>query len=131
MRKAFGLLGILFFLIFVSCTWEYYQNGEILFLKAANIRNLMSRVGLFGILSLGQALVIVTGGIDLSVGSVVALMAISSGMMLKYGEGISPWIAIPLCLLVAAVIGLWHGILVAKVRLQPFVVTLCDEYFFS
>lgn len=131
MRKVFGLLGLLTALVVLTSLWEWQTgDGRISFLTTANLRNLMTWVGLFGVLSLGQAIVIIIGGIDLSVGSVAALIGISAAIMMNRGEGMHPAIVIPICLLLGAVIGLWHGFLVAKVRLQPFVVTLCGLFFF-
>lgn len=131
MRKALGLLGILAALVVLTSVWEWQTgDGRISFLTTANLRNLLTWVGLFGILSLGQALVIVTGGIDLSVGSVAGMIGICAALMMDRGAGMHPSVAIPLCLLLGVIIGLWHGLLIAKVRLQPFVVTLCGLFFF-
>lgn len=131
MRKVFGLLGLLTALVVLTSLWEWQSgDGRISFLTSANLRNLMTWVGLFGVLSLGQAIVIIIGGIDLSVGSVAALIGISAAIMMDRGEGMHPAIVLPICLLMGAAIGLWHGFLVAKVRLQPFVVTLCGLFFF-
>jgi ribose transport system permease protein len=134
-------------LLVASCLWEYTQNGNIVFIKAVNIKNLLTWIGLFGILSVAQAIVIITGGIDLSVGSVVALVGIAAAMLLD-AQGVNlgplgmvlgaedgvvvlhPIVVLPIVLLMSALIGLWHGFLVAKVHLQPFVVTLCGLFFF-
>lgn len=131
MRKALGLTCLLVALIAATTFWEWRTgDGAIKFLTAENLRNLLTWVGLFGVLSLAQALIIVTGGIDLSVGSVVALVAVSAAALMDRGAGMHPAIAIPICLLMGAAIGLWHGLLITKVRLQPFVVTLCGLFFF-
>ena len=131
MRKAFGLFGLLLALVVLTSLWEWQTgDGRISFLTQENQRNLFTWIGLFGVLSLGQAIVIVIGGIDLSVGSVAALVGICAALMMDRGEGMHPAIVIPLCLALGAAIGLWHGFLIAKVRLQPFVVTLCGLFFF-
>ena len=94
------------------------------FLTPYNIENTLRWTGLFGIISIGAAFVIVTGGIDLSIGSVIGL----SGVMLPkllVEQGFSPWLAVPLVLVMAGLIGLTHGLLITKLKLQPFVVTLC------
>lgn len=131
MRKAVGLTGLLAGLILLTTVWEASQgDGRISFLTSANIRNLLTWIGLYGILSLGQSLVIITGGIDLSVGSVAALVGIIAAKSIDRGAGIHPALAVPICLGVGALIGLWHGVLVAKLRLQPFVVTLCGLFFY-
>lgn len=128
-QKVVGLIGLLIGLIVLCCLWERHAHGTIRFLTPQNIRNLLPWIGLFGILSLGQAFVIITGGIDLSVGSVVALVGIIAAMLLR-DAGYPPLLAIPLALLMSAGIGAWHGVLVAKARMQPFVVTLCGLFFY-
>ena len=94
------------------------------FLTGYNLENLVRRTALFGIIGIGVAFVIVTGGIDLSIGSVVCLV----------GCGL-PWLLtthhwpLPVALLTVATIslgiGLAHGLLITKLKIQPFVVTLC------
>jgi ribose transport system permease protein len=129
LRKVLGLIGLLLVLIFFCCFWEWHSRGTIRFLTTQNLRNLLPWIGLFGILSLGQSFVIITGGIDLSVGSVVALVAIVTAVLMR-DKGFSPFAAIPLGLAVAVLIGLWQGMLVTKARIQPFVVTLCGLFFY-
>jgi len=129
-RKVLGLTSLLVGLIAVACLWEHVHHGTIKFLTVQNARNLLTLIGLFGILSLGQSFVIISGGIDLSIGSVVALLAILAADLLDKGQGWSPVIVIPAILLLAMVIGAWHGVLVTKARMQPFVVTLCGLFFF-
>lgn len=130
MRKALGLIGLLTGLIALVCLWELARQGQVVFLTARNARNLLPWIGLFGILSLGQAFVIITGGIDLSVGSVVALLAVVAAELLDRGQGWSPAAAVPVVLLLAAAIGCWHGLLITKARIQPFIVTLCGLFFY-
>ena len=129
MRKILGLVGLLACLIVFACLYEGYAHETIRFLTTSNIRNILPLIGFFGILSLGQALVIITGGIDLSVGSVVALVGIVTAILLR-DVGWHPLVAIPITLCMATVIGAWHGILVTKGRIQPFVVTLCGLFFY-
>lgn len=94
-----------------------------------NHRVLAQRVGQAGILSLGAGILIITGGIDLSMGSVVALASTVLGLLMTQ-YGVSPWLAVPLVLLLGAVIGLGHGLLVTYVRLQAFIVTLCGLFIY-
>ena len=130
MRKAVGLIGLLVALSALAFAWEHHAGGTSHFLTLPNWRNLLTWIGLFGILSLGQSLVIITGGIDLSVGSVVALVGIVAAMLLDKGQGFHPLLVLPLCLLLAGGIGAWHGLLITKARMQPFVVTLCGLFTF-
>jgi ribose transport system permease protein len=94
------------------------------FLLPANISNTANQVGLFGILAIAQAFVILTAGIELSVGAIVALLGVLF-IDLIVGSEIH-WVLATLIVLGAGMLmGLVHGALVAKVGLQPFVVTLC------
>ena len=128
-RRVFGLACLLAGLIAAACLWESRAHDSIRFITPQNLRNLLPLIGLFGILSLGQTFVIITGGIDLSVGSVVALVGIVTAMLLRE-KGLSPVAAIPIALSISAAIGAWHGVLVTKARMQPFVVTLCGLFFY-
>ena len=130
MRKALGLTVLLAALLAVTALWESSTgDGEIKSLTLQNIRNVLPLIGLYGFLSLGQALVIITGGIDLSVGSVVALVGIIATMGMR-DAGLHPALVIPGALGVCVLIGAWHGLLVTKMRIQPFVVTLCGLFFY-
>jgi ribose transport system permease protein len=94
------------------------------FLLPINISNTANLVGLFGLSAIGQAFVIITGGIELSVGSVIALVGVLFVDFIAT-EGV-PWpLAVLLMLLLGVLIGLVHGLLITKLKLQPFIVTLC------
>lgn len=93
-------------------------------LSLANLQNTGRLIGIYGIMSIGMAFVIITGGIDLSIGSVIAFMGVLLSIML-FGHGISPIISVVAILAGASVLGWGHGALVTRVRMQPFVVTLC------
>lgn len=130
MRKTLGLGGFLVALVAGTCIFEFAAHGDSSFLTHANVRNLLTLLGLFGILSLGQAFVIITGGIDLSVGSLVGLIGVCTAMLMDKGDGLHPALVLPLMLALAAVVGAWHGLLITKARMQPFVVTLCGLFFY-
>jgi ribose transport system permease protein len=123
MKKEIGIFGMLF----VLCIVVAILNP--LFLSVTNLQNTARLVGMFGIFSIGVGIVIITGGIDLSVGSLFALFGvILSFMLMKWGW---PWpLAIAAILLIAVLIGIFHGFLVTKVNLQPFIVTLCGLLFY-
>lgn len=87
-----------------------------------NLRNAMLNMAFIGIIALGQSCVIITAGIDLSVGSVMAVGAVGTGLMMTSGWGIE--LAFIGGLLAAMAVGLFNGVLVAFVKLPPFVVTL-------
>ncbi len=95
-----------------------------LFLSAVNLLDMANLIGLFGVFSIGEGLVIITGGIDLSVGSMFALLGvIFIDLLVNHGV---PWPAALAAIVVAGLaLGLLQGFLVTRMRLQPFVVTLC------
>jgi ribose transport system permease protein len=118
MNKNVGLL----LLLVAACLATYLLNDR--FLAPVNVENLLRRTALFSLISIGAAFVIASGGIDLSIGSMVCLV----GTLLPWLTTSYGWAWLPsmiLLLVVAAFLGAFHGILVTKLRLQPFIVTLC------
>jgi ribose transport system permease protein len=117
MKKVLGVLGVLV----AVCAFTAVNNQN--FLIPFNIENILQRVAMLGILALGAAFVIMAGGIDLSVGSLVGLVGCLLALWLSRGWPV-PIILLALTGLVACV-GLVHGLLITKLKLPPFVVTLC------
>lgn len=94
------------------------------FLSPINISNTANLIGLFGIFSLAQAFVIITGGIELSVGSIIALLGVVFVDLIS-NAGV-PWgFALLIVIAIGLLMGLVHGLLITRVGIQPFVVTLC------
>ncbi len=93
------------------------------FLKFENLRNIASQIAIIAILAIGMTLVILTGGIDLSVGSVVALTSVTAAWMLTKGQA-SPLIAALAAVLLGAALGGTNGVFVAKLRIPAFIATL-------
>ncbi len=94
------------------------------FLSPINLANTANLIGLFGLFSIAEAFVIVTAGIELSVGSVIALLGVLFVDMIVVQQ--IPWpIAMVIVLVLGGILGLIHGWLVTRLKLQPFVVTLC------
>ncbi|MFO0992034.1 MAG: ABC transporter permease [Hyphomicrobiales bacterium] len=94
------------------------------FLSPINISNTANLIGLFGIFSLAQAFVIITGGIELSVGSIIALLGVVFVDLIS-NAGV-PWgFALLIVIGIGLLMGLVHGLLITRVGIQPFVVTLC------
>lgn len=117
-RRVFGTLVLL--LVVAGATAAINPD----FLGTYNLGNILRWTALFGVLSLGASLVIMTGGIDLSLGSMAGLTGALLPWLLRT-HGWSPWAAMPALLALCALLGLLHGVLITRLRLQPFVVTLC------
>ena len=94
------------------------------FLSPINLSNTANLIGLFGIFAVAQAFVIIAGGIELSVGSIIALLGVIFVDLVALGP-LNWSVAALLVIALGCLIGLVHGLLVAKMQLQPFVVTLC------
>jgi ribose transport system permease protein len=117
-RKDLGLL----VLILVIGTVVAAINPR--FLSPVNLSNTANLIGLFGIFALGQAFVIISGGIELSVGSIIALLGVVFVDLIAGGA--MPWpAAMVLVVALGCSMGFVHGFLVTRMGLQPFVVTLC------
>ena len=110
--------GILVLLIFIAALILTTND----FLTLTNLDNLVRQVAVFAILSIGQLFVILTGGIDLSVGSVLGLSGGVTALLLAAGAPIP--LAILAGLLVGLFVGLINGQLVSRLKLPPFIATL-------
>src|SRR5713226_812039 len=115
MKKEVGI----FVLLIVLCIIVTLLNPR--FLGAANLQNMGRLIGMFGIFSIGVGMVIITGGIDLSVGSLVALLGIVLSLMLTEWHWPAA-LAVAACVIGAMALGCFHGFLVTRVRMQPFIV---------
>jgi ribose transport system permease protein len=94
------------------------------FLSPINLSNTANLIGLFGLFSLVQAFVIISGGIELSVGSIIALLGVVFVDLIA-NVGL-PWgVALPAVVGIGMAMGAVHGLLITRIPLQPFVVTLC------
>ncbi|KRQ08149.1 ABC transporter permease [Bradyrhizobium manausense] len=94
------------------------------FLYVGNLSNTLNQVGMFGIFSIAEAFVIIIGGIELSVGSVIALLGVLF-IDLIVNHDVNWMLAVAAIIASGLVIGLVHGVLVTRMHIQPFVVTLC------
>ncbi|MCO8121449.1 hypothetical protein NHH03_06850 [Stieleria sp. TO1_6] len=123
MNKILGIFGLLLFV----CLFTTVMSDS--FISEYNLYNITRWSALFGILSIGVAFVIITGGIDLSIGSVVGLVACLLPMLVTE-YGVSSFWSVLIVIAVAGGIGLLHGLLITRLDLQPFVVTLCGLLFY-
>ncbi len=118
MKKEIGIFSLLVLL----CAVTGFENPR--FFSQANLVNTANLIGLFGIFSIGVGMVIITGGIDLSIGSMIAL----NGMLLVLALTEWHWawpLAAVFALAVPMLLGFGHGLLITRFKMQPFIVTLC------
>ena len=117
-------------LIVTIIMWAMLSVMSKSFLTGMNIQNIMRQMAIQGVLGVAEVIIILTGGIDLSVGSLVAFINICMSQMLigKFGGMAIPALPIPviifLCLVFAAFIGLLNGVMVFDLRLPAFIATL-------
>jgi ribose transport system permease protein len=106
----------------------FYWRRPDIFVKPANLAVIMRFIATFGMLAIGEVLVIITGGIDLSVGSMLAFTGVITAWMMLKGIGNIPPIgvapAILITLITGALVGIWHGAFVTKLKIPPFIITL-------
>ena len=114
----YGII-IAFLLLCVALTFlnKYFLTPE-------NITNILLQTSINGILAMGMTLVILTGGIDLSVGSVLAFASIVAATFVTGDNPQSPLVALLVGLLTGALLGLINGCIIAYLKIPPFVATL-------
>ncbi|MFP4501297.1 MAG: ABC transporter permease [Candidatus Hydrogenedentota bacterium] len=114
-------------LMFILLLGVLFSGGGS-FYKWDTHRDMLRHSSRYGILACGMTLVIITGGIDLAVGSVLGLVAVVSAILTIHW-GWSPWLAAPACMLIGGACGSTSGVLVARFRMQPFIATLAMMVF--
>jgi ribose transport system permease protein len=119
--RAFVALALV---LLIGCLF----NADGAFFKVGTHRDALRQASVFGILGCGMTLVIISGGIDLAVGSVLALAAVSFSLMTIHW-GWSPWLAIPITLAVGMACGAVSGGAAAWFGIQPFIATLAMMVF--
>ncbi len=128
--RTFVVLIILFVFFSIKADSFFTVNSLLLVCK---------HVAQYGILGIGMTYVIITSGIDLSVGSVVGIVGMIAGGLIQEGltlkfAGVTIYLSVPLitvvCIIIGILIGMINGALVAKCKLAPFIVTLGTMYIF-
>ncbi len=118
MKKVLGIS----ILLVVVCLISWIIQPK--FVTAYNLENIIHWTSLYAIIGIGAAFVIITGGIDLSIGSVVGMTGCLLALILKETQ-VPVALAVVAVLLLSVLIGLIHGMLIAWMRLPSFIVTLC------
>ena len=122
MKRVAGVL-VLLAIMYAALFWSH-ENAS----SRGNLVEVANRQGFYGVITLAAGLMILSGGIDLSLGSVVGLGAVVFGVLMK--NGMPPPAALLLTVAAGALIGLLQGSLVHCLKLQSFLVTLCGMFVF-
>lgn len=123
----FSKYSMVIILIALLIAFQLMTGG--IFLRPLNITNIVLQNSHILVLAAGMLLVVLLGFVDLSVGSVMAFVGAIAGMMMVNNH-MSPWIAVPVCLAIGALIGAWQGFWVAYVGIPAFIVTLAGLLMF-
>jgi len=114
-KESSILIAFIVLCVFLSIASPY-------FLKIQNIFNVLRQISVIAIMAVGEALVIITAGIDLSVGSILGLMGVLTSLFA--GTGMNPILIFLLTIICGILVGSVNGFLVTKARINPFIVTL-------
>lgn len=121
LKKSGSVIGLVALFAVISCL-----NSS--FIEPSNLKNLLRQVSINALISFGMTFVILTGGIDLSVGSILALSSVLMGSFIK--GGMDPVLGIVLACLIGAVLGSVNGVIITKGKVAPFIATLATMTIF-
>jgi ribose transport system permease protein len=124
-----SLLALVALVILAALVSPTASDGSRIFFEIGNLTDILRQVSVIGIISLGMTLVILTGGIDLSVGSVLALStalvaSVLTRPLLPGAPALHMMLAIAVAVLACGLVGALNGLVVARLQVQPFIVTL-------
>jgi len=114
--RSFNVFLVLVFVIIISTIVSPS------FIRISNIINVIRQISINGILAIGMTFVLLTGGIDLCVGSTVGIVAVTVSSLFKMG--LPPWMTIIIALIIGIVVGAINGLGVTKAGINPFIMTL-------
>jgi len=118
-KTSFKESGVLVVLI-ILCLLIGIKNP--VFFSINNILNVLRQISVLSIVAVGEALIIITGGIDLSVGSSIALGGVVCALLTNVG--VNPWVAFIIAIICGALVGAITGQIIVKFKINPFIVTL-------
>lgn len=119
--SKFRELGLLGFIVIISLIVQLRNPS---FLSGENINDMFTNTAILSILALGMMLVLITRGIDLSIGAIIALSGMISAQVVSAYQDLNPLLAILLAIAVGIICGVVNGFLVAKVGILPIIATL-------
>ena len=121
-QKALNMLGPFIGLLFVIAIFALIPEVQGRFLRAANLKSVATQSVIVALVALGMTLIIISGGIDLSAASNIALASVMAAYAINAGA--PPLVGLVLGVAVGGLVGLVNGTLVTRLRLVPFIVTL-------
>ena len=129
-KRKINLLapGVFVWVLFISIFIFAIFAGWPIFLRPRNISNvfMIQSVGL-GIATMAQSLIIISGGIDMSMGAVVSALTVIAAGLFKSFESINPFVVFLVLIAAGTLIGLFNGLLVVRLKLPPFMATLASS----
>lgn len=131
LKKAFGgnirQYGMIIALFVLMCFFQIITKGTLL--MPMNISNLVAQNAYVLILAIGMLFCIITGNVDLSVGSIVAIIGAVSGILIVRME-LPFWLGLIICMLIGIMVGAFQGFFIAYVKIPAFIVTLAGMLMF-
>mgnify|MGYP001589761113 CR=1 FL=1 len=122
LKSKIALLGPFLGLIFVILIFAILTGDPQKFLSPFNVRIVLSQTVIVAIGAIGMTMIIISGGIDLAVGSTIALTGVATALTIN--AGYDPLIAVAVGILVGALIGMVNGVVITSLRVVPFIATL-------
>jgi rhamnose transport system permease protein len=121
LSESFREIGLLAFIVILCAVFQLRNHN---FLTLGNIRDLLANTAILGILSVGMMMVLLTAGIDLSIGATIALSGMVSALTVMHVPGIPPVVSILEGMVVGAAAGALIGLLIARFNVLPIIATL-------
>ena len=127
MKKVVDLLKSRIIYVFLLVMLVFFSITSPNFLT---VRNIVKQVAIYGIASVGMTYVILLGGIDLSIGSIISLVNILAAYVMV-NMGMNPVIAVIAALAVSTLIGLLNGLIIARLKMPELIVTFASQTIFA
>jgi ribose transport system permease protein len=118
MQKVTAAVALLIMVVFFSIVSPY-------FFKVNNLMTIALQTSITAITAYGMIFVIISAGVDLSIGSIIALTGILAAVMLRQGFPI--WLTVVLCMALGSMVGMLNGFMISKMKLPPFIATLGSQ----
>lgn len=130
MTKIFKVLNKYGVIIILALLIVVFTTINPVFLTLKNIINVLKQSSIMGIMAVGMTFVLLTGGIELSMGAQVSLVCVTLSMLVK--NGIVPlWLAMILCVCETMLVGLFNGFVISKTKVPPLIMTLGTSTFLT